>query len=158
MAANQDVEQIEGVNASEGVAVSSELGPEAATVNIPNTTTVERRVEAPDPAEGRLPQQTPGGSPALDQYLCYETFDVAMLEYAKKCSSPPSWNEWQKVAYPLARLFEVDVTDVGSQFSALRHRTLTKVFGPHYRKLVSCLLYTSPSPRDVEEYRRPASA
>ena len=31
-------------------------------------------------------------------------------------------------------------------------------FGPYGGRFVSCLLYTSPSPRDVEESRMPSSA
>ena len=35
---------------------------------------------------------------------------------------------------------------------------LVKVFADHHDNYKDCLLYTSPSPRDVEESRMPSSA
>ena len=50
----------------------------------------------------------------------------------------------------LKRQFEAFCADMGM--------TMTTAFNVFARKAVSCLLYTSPSPRDAHESRMPSSA
>ena len=63
----------------------------------------------------------------------------------------------------LERGYDVSILNRGSHHTDEIPASVERILGdPHFgetlRSALSCLLYTSPSPRDVEESRMPSSA
>ena len=66
----------------------------------------------------------------------------------------PSWHGLQQL------LNIISVAAIEADLCFNTKKTVTMIFNPHnpHKRLHSCLLYTSPSPRDRQKSRMPSSA
>ena len=77
---------------------------------------------------------------------------------AALCAHPQVQDEADlKTRFILADSFEIGIAPANRAFVHAQLRLLSGRT-PEAKKELSCLLYTSPSPRDVEESRMPSSA
>ena len=164
------------VDANAGARPLAQAIGEGVSDSDPAATAVVDAESAPDPAQQ-----------LIDELSQQDDFTAALKAWYQRKDVPPQWNEWQKIAYLLARQFEETFGDLRGPertkaVNAYYPLTMKEHYGAGWRLLrpqirgadrfedptrrsrspvtpvpkhvlrrsaaPSCLLYTSPSPRD----------
>ena len=99
---------------------------------------------------------TPAPRQDLDPYGIW--IAEVMLQQTQLAVALPYWRRWMAVFPTVEALAAASLDEVRLQWQGLGYYSRARRLHEAAQRLVGCLLYTSPSPRDLSTSRMPSSA